>query len=297
MTNLYWPTYLSIEKEFNNLLSIIHVDDNQLNVYSGKISELILRSASEVESISKELYQKNGGTKKGNIHFDFDAIDYLDKNWILSQKVLIISTINSFQSEKTIIPFQKDYIKNKETKTYSWNHSYQSIKHDRVRNIKLGSIKNLFGITAALFILNIYFKDQTIDLEKDNRGNNFPLNQGSSIFSIKFHDGGSGEIFNKAKDIEECIYTSKATGSTLKVLKEACNKQRENQQKLILNHPIFLEYISKQTPDKLKNLPSIYEILGKEEHSKVFRESFRDVKFEYATEQLRHEANLNKNQF
>jgi hypothetical protein len=74
-TNIYWPVYKNIESEFNNLMFNIHIDDNQLNVYSSKITDLILRSSAEIESLSKELYKLNGGTKSiEKIKYDDDAI-------------------------------------------------------------------------------------------------------------------------------------------------------------------------------------------------------------------------------
>jgi len=59
MTNIYWPVYKNLEDEFGKLMFSIHIDDNQMNVYSSKISDLILRASTEIESISKELYHKN----------------------------------------------------------------------------------------------------------------------------------------------------------------------------------------------------------------------------------------------
>jgi len=223
MINLYWPTYLSIEREFNQLLSFIHVDDEQLNVYSSKISELILRSVSEIESISKELYYQYGGTKKGNIHFDYEALSYLDDLWNLSSKIILITSLHSFQSVKVITPFNKDFNRAKGN-TYSWNNAYQALKHYRAENLKLGTIDNLFKAASALYLLNIYFKDQVFPLGSDCSGLNFPINLGSDIFSIKVHNGGNGEDFQKRKDFDECVYTTKATGETLMELKDQAKK-------------------------------------------------------------------------
>ena len=60
MTNIYWPVYKNLERELLSLTYSIHVDDAQLKVYSSQISDLIIRSAIEIESISKELYLKEG---------------------------------------------------------------------------------------------------------------------------------------------------------------------------------------------------------------------------------------------
>ena len=56
-------------------------DDDQLDVYSMKIADLLVRCAVEIESLSKELYWSNGGQKQydlnGNerkLYFDTDCI-------------------------------------------------------------------------------------------------------------------------------------------------------------------------------------------------------------------------------
>ena len=61
--NLYWSVYQNLEKELIELTNHIHVDDKQINVYSMKISELLIRASIEFESLAKELYINNGGPK------------------------------------------------------------------------------------------------------------------------------------------------------------------------------------------------------------------------------------------
>jgi len=92
MNNIFWPVYKNLENEFNNLMFNIHIDDDQLNVYSSKISDLILRAATEIESLAKELYKLNGGTKTDRIKYDEDAIKHLNQIWSLEKKVVIISS-------------------------------------------------------------------------------------------------------------------------------------------------------------------------------------------------------------
>ena len=145
--NFYWPIFKNLENEFSKLMYDIHIDDEQLNVYSSKISDLILRSAIEIESISKELYYSNGGTECGNIRYDDVAIKYLNDKWLLDKKVVFISSNTCFQTNKELFPFVKNEIKTgakKETLTFSWNNSYQNIKHDRAKSLKFGSLKYLF---------------------------------------------------------------------------------------------------------------------------------------------------------
>jgi len=59
--NLFWPVYKNLEKELLTLSHYVHISDDQANVYSMHIAELIIRCAVEIESISKELYSLLGG--------------------------------------------------------------------------------------------------------------------------------------------------------------------------------------------------------------------------------------------
>lgn len=49
--NLYWNVYKSLERELLSLAEIIHIDDSQLDVYSMKIADLLIRTTVEIESI------------------------------------------------------------------------------------------------------------------------------------------------------------------------------------------------------------------------------------------------------
>lgn len=61
ISNLYWPVYKNLEKELLKLAECVHFADDQLNVYSMHIADLIVRCAVEIESLSKELYCRLGG--------------------------------------------------------------------------------------------------------------------------------------------------------------------------------------------------------------------------------------------
>jgi hypothetical protein len=85
---MYWPIFRRLESEIEDLAFAIHIDDTQLNVYSPRIVDLILRAASDIESISKELYEKNGGPKKSNPKFDHVFLKYLIKIWQIEKNNL-----------------------------------------------------------------------------------------------------------------------------------------------------------------------------------------------------------------
>ena len=87
LNNLYWSVYKNLEKELIELSNHIHIDDKQLNVYSMKIAELLLRTVVEVESLAKELYLCNDGSKGDDkdLYFDTDCLEFLRQKWNLSK--------------------------------------------------------------------------------------------------------------------------------------------------------------------------------------------------------------------
>lgn len=84
-SNLYWPVYRNLEKEFLKLADYIHFSDDQLGTYSMFIADLIVRCSVEIEALSKELYCMFGGNMsptdlQGNardLYFDTDCLDLL----------------------------------------------------------------------------------------------------------------------------------------------------------------------------------------------------------------------------
>lgn len=241
--NIYWPIYLNIESEINKLMYAIHMDDSHLNVHSSIISDLILRCCAEIESLAKELYKNNGGTKKSGIKYDYDALKFLDDNWMISKKKVLISSINCFFSKVELTPFAKDTPKTDSPGklTYMWNNAYQNLKHDRRNGLQHGNVEALFEAAAALYILNIYFKDKGFELQDDFSGDSLDLSEGSSIFSIECNNGtiyDSTRQFNKATGFDECVYTTVPIPDTIEeyyswldkvvAFRDAYIKEKEN---------------------------------------------------------------------
>lgn len=274
MHNIYWPVYKNLETEFVRLMFDIHIDDSQLSVYSFRIADLILRAAVEIESISKELYTLNGGVKVADIKYDEDALKYLNTLWKLDKKVILISSINCFQSNKILKPFEKNTIRSGQTRlTFGWNNAYQNLKHDRGNSLSFGNLKYLFEIMAALFILNIYFKDESYELGKDSRATIFPTNIGSEIFSIKLDRWTSYNKWEYSRwpDFEECIYFTKILKKWEDVVNKTDFEGNEKRKELFLNHPKFLEYIKINNIQEYTGNNLMWDILWQEEYINVVR--------------------------
>lgn len=184
MDNYYWQIYLELEKELDNIIFTISFTKEQHRVYSPRISELIVRAGTQIESISQHIYA-NVTKRKQVVNFK-TAIAYFDKKWKLSQKYVIIETnkINPTKETKLyIMPFGKMaykesynngevlfaskqnptvFSKNVEEKdrckAYSWENAYNNLKHNFYDSIKqYGNVYNLLETMAALYVLNVYF--------------------------------------------------------------------------------------------------------------------------------------------
>lgn len=190
--NVFWPIYKNLEQEALTLSKYVMFDDNQRNVYSFTIADLIIRSAIEIEAISKELYYQSGGQreptgqdgKKRELYFDTDCMDLLERKWKITQKRITIASPAFFYENTDNIQIKPLHKANKRGSSGSnWKKAYQALKHDRLHSLKMANIGNLISAMGALYILNLYYKDDIFDLDKEG---NFDNRVGSEMFSATY---------------------------------------------------------------------------------------------------------------
>lgn len=237
--NLYWPVYKNLESEVLTLSKYIHFSDDQSEVYSMYIADLIVRCAIEIESISKELYKANGGNmktvngkKKKTLSFDTDCLDYLNSLWQIGKKEITISSpVFYFQDPKfrVLTPLHK--ANKRGTSGSKWKQAYQALKHDRRNSLKKGSIENLLQVMGALYILNLYYKNEHYQLAQVYRGTQeFDTRAGSEIFSAtcyhatmltmaKYMDDTSVEK-DTGKDLAAAVFIEKYSEESFRKMHE-----------------------------------------------------------------------------
>lgn len=211
-TNLYWQVYLNLERELLGIADTIHINDAQQFVYSMRIADLLIRTVIEIEALTKELYLTNGGAMipDEDMYFDTVCIAHLNGLWNLDKKLVhIVSPNIYFEEEENIIirPLHKAHKRG--TSSSDWNKAYQAVKHNRIKELSKGSIKHLLHGLAALYVLNLYYRDEKYtdlsDIEKSNVNKNF----GSALFAIKVHkENGlrADGAYTVNADYEECVY-------------------------------------------------------------------------------------------
>lgn len=299
MTNIYWPVYKNLEKELVELSNQVHIDDKQLDIYSVKIIELLLRCSVEIESISKCLYFSLGGVMPSDrdLYFDTDCMQLLEDKWLLSKKKVIAASLNFHflrDENKILTPLKK--ANKRGTSSSDWKKAYQAIKHDRANNLQKGNLKNLISAMAALFILNIYYKDDKFELEKNEKI--ISSHMGSDIFNIKIHqysgyDGNHKYIKNE--DFVECVYLTKQTDESEEIWKSAIKNMNNENVEFFRMHPKFLQAIKKD-PQLLENYKGhnlMWDILGQSEYMRMV--GITQHLLQEATSKTKNEAILNKN--
>lgn len=244
--NLYWSVYKNLEKEFLELANFIHFSDDQLKVYSMYIADLIVRCSIEIESISKELYFELGGDKNpldenGNrrdLYFDTDCLDLLENRWHITKKRVIVSAPTFYfsnESNKIFTPLHKA---NKRGSSGSkWKQAYQAVKHNRKESLKKATIENLMYAMGALYILNLYYKDEIIPIGRVYRSNNsFDSRVGSDIFSVATYDAtslcmsttmGDNSILQSSDDLDSAVYIIKYDDKSFEEMYKSFCKDNE----------------------------------------------------------------------
>lgn len=212
MNQLYWHVYLNLEKEFLRLADTIFVNDNQQEIYSMKIADLLIRTVIEIEALAKELYLANGGPVLPDEEMFFDTVcmKHLDNLWNLDKKMVLVVSPSIYYDKdenKVLTPLHK--ATKRGSSSADWNKAYQAVKHNRVRELSKGNIKHFLHGLAALYVLNLYYREERIINLPEKEKHNVDPSFGSSLFAVKIHKVGGFNVDNgyiKNADYDECVY-------------------------------------------------------------------------------------------
>lgn len=201
-SDIFWQTYLNLEKEAIEVSKYIFFTDEvlvngkggivaqscntQLETFSPHIADLLVRCCVQIEAISKELYFDNGGTKSrgdSSILFDEDCLKLIDIKWQTHNKTVMIVApfFNFVKDENRILKPLKEA--HKRQGTY-WEKAYQAVKHDRYSSLHKGNVKAFIHALAALYLLNLYYRNDSW-VTKYQDISKLDYSMGSAIFTVK----------------------------------------------------------------------------------------------------------------
>ena len=199
-SDLFWQSYLNLEKSFIELSQYIFITDtltvldpngnyveqpypSQLKVFSPHIADLLIQCCVQIEAISKELYHFLGGSKsRGDptLLFDTDCLKEIDRKWATHNKTVLVVAFNLTDPNNRILkPLREAH---KRSGTY-WERAYQAVKHDRYASLSDGNVKALLHALAALYLLNLYFKNDSW-LTNYQNVTKIDMSCGSKIFAV-----------------------------------------------------------------------------------------------------------------
>lgn len=298
MVNLYWPAYKRLENEIVSMTSDIKFDDDQICVYSDKFLEILIRTSIEIEAISKELYLNSGGKEiepESEMFFDTVCLQFFEEQWNLSKKIVLVNgVVFSFEKEenKILTPLKK--ANKRGSSGAKWKQAYQAVKHNRSKNYKLGNMKNCITALAALYILNIYYKDEIFQFADSKDVNNFDQTQGSTIFSIMISKGNS---FNGNIDIDEksvyCINYTKEFVKKWEKKQEELNRSIYEQ---IVKEKAILDAINsgQMKVEDISDLSKVQYCIGDERVNNILRNATISININQVIQNQKFYAYLNK---
>jgi hypothetical protein len=263
-----------------------------------KIADLLTRCAIEIEAIAKEIYFNNEGPpliddtgKERYPFFDSDCISYLEQRWKITKKqVKIVSPNFFFQKDEimSLVPLKNAH-KQRQNK---WNKAYQAVKHNRIEDLSKGNIENLLHALAALYLLNIYYKDKKLDLGRslDMSDKSF----GSDIFAIdcvKITERFCSKNIMIPNDNVGAVYVIKAKESEYNQYQQEAAKVLESQRNYLLR--LYPE----KSGSELKIRENIFEFAKTNCDTSTFQQLIEmENTLNSIYSNLSYEAVLNKNQ-
>jgi hypothetical protein len=135
-----------LTSRFNEICRYIYPDIANYNTYSSEIRTLIILINTEIEAHMKAILFENGIQKE----------IYTTKDYFLLNKLLKLSYYSVRFKEYNKIPELRPFelwSDNNPTKSLSWMHAYNKIKHDKYSKMDEASYENLVLSYGALLIM------------------------------------------------------------------------------------------------------------------------------------------------
>lgn len=185
----------------------------------------------------------------------------IDIKWATHDKrVLVVAPFFNLTKEENRVlrPLNNAH---KKSGTF-WEKAYQAVKHDRFASLKNGNVKALLHSMAALYLLNLYYRNDSWVIKYQELSKS-DFSMGSSIFAVKQPEVGQ-LWYGNTPVISESPYVVRYQAEDYKRI-EAMQKADSEalrhywQQQQELKDPEFLAILAKER--KKQALDPTYRIL------------------------------------
>lgn len=144
----YTRAFCMIQSDLQKIFEYIEPADINLQTYSHRIHQLLVRTCIEVEANFKAILSENIYSKSG----DLNRNDYKIINVTHHLSGYKIKMPYWTGSKNCFEPF-KNWGNNDGSGKLSWYDAYNDTKHDRNKNFKESSFENLLNAVSALLII------------------------------------------------------------------------------------------------------------------------------------------------
>ena len=222
------------------------------------------------------MYFELGGEKKrgdSSLLFDEECLKLIDIKCKTSKKVVIVScsSFDLTNEQNYVLKPLREAHKRQGT---DWERAYQAVKHDRYSSISKATIKNFLHALAALYLLNVYFRNDRfytryLDMNK------LDMSMGSKAFSLRQPSQQYVvDVINGIETVEnlssqDSPYVMKYRDDIYKQVLKADKDARENRLKYFCSQPEYQEQafieqlkraMEKEKKDPTQRLKSMWEL-------------------------------------
>ena len=145
--SVYWNSFLLLYKDLEETFRFVTPTKEHFSVYSFRYYDLLLRAATEFESICKDKLVELKLSNKGSDAFNI--IDYHLLNAHFQQKPSGIRVGFLFSDPLFVHPLENWST----THSLPWYQQYNEVKHNRANLFKNANLSNVLDAIGALFIM------------------------------------------------------------------------------------------------------------------------------------------------
>lgn len=136
-----------ILKDFIEILDYVEPCDANLQTFSHRIYELLLRTCTEIEANMEGILNSNGYRKQGKGNINMDDYRKIESATKLSEYSVIM---HQWRPDRTVRPFEAW---NTPNKPLPWYKSYNEVKHERSKNFEKANLENLSNAICGLLCI------------------------------------------------------------------------------------------------------------------------------------------------
>lgn len=131
------------------ILLVVHPAPDTLLTYGYEIRNLLILACTECETQWRSVLQANGYQRERYTTSDYVRLERAMK---LREYMIGFSQYPSFEPVR---PFGTWSVEGKPTQDLPWYHAYNATKHDRVGNLRAGTLNNAMTALGACWIMQI----------------------------------------------------------------------------------------------------------------------------------------------